>query len=211
MHVHLQGHTLTVHAGGGAERWGEPKGRGRGLTPEPGRRTPRDGFTDRWVGGPGEEPSPGGRPPRMEKWCPEGGARTSQRSFHFLHASIFSDVQMHAYLESDLHDMRRRHLSMVVSNFDCMHVGEQHDPTVDRWGHRPAGVSHFSTSHPELLQPLLAGLASAHDSAVQAGLSSAPGMCMCQSQHESSRLCRGALPACAGESFRVCRARCRLQ
>ena len=40
---------------------------------EPGRRgPPRDGFTDRWVGGPGEEPIPGARPPRMEKWGPEG-------------------------------------------------------------------------------------------------------------------------------------------
>lgn len=35
-------------------------------------RPNRDGFTDRWVGGPGEEPSPGTRPPRMEKWGPEG-------------------------------------------------------------------------------------------------------------------------------------------
>ena len=76
--VHLQEHPLTFHAGLGLERWGEPKGRGRGIAPEPGRRAPRDGFTDRWVGAPGEEPSPGGRPPRMEKWGPEGGAHTSQ-------------------------------------------------------------------------------------------------------------------------------------
>ena len=84
MHAHLQGHTLTNHAGGGAERWGDPKGRGRGITPEPGRRTPRDGFTDRWVGAPGEEPSPVGRPPRMEKWAPEGGALTSKQALPAL-------------------------------------------------------------------------------------------------------------------------------
>ena len=66
---------VLAHSGGGAERWGEQKGqgRGRGALVDPGRRgPPRDGFTDRWVGGPGEEPSPGGRPPRMEKWGPEG-------------------------------------------------------------------------------------------------------------------------------------------
>ena len=83
------------HAGLGGERWGEPKGRGRGIAPEPGRRNPRDGFTDRWVGAPGEEPSPGGRPPRMEKWGPEGGAHTSQWRFGSLDASIFIDIQMH--------------------------------------------------------------------------------------------------------------------
>ena len=66
---------VLAHSGGGAERWGEQKGqgRGRGALVDPGRRgPPRDGFTDRWVGAPGEEPSPGGRPPRMEKWGPEG-------------------------------------------------------------------------------------------------------------------------------------------
>ena len=80
MPVHLQGHPLTSRAGLGGERWGEPKGRGRGITPELARRAPpRDGFTDRWVGAPGEEPSPGGRPPRMEKWGAEGSAHTSQQ------------------------------------------------------------------------------------------------------------------------------------
>ena len=74
------------------ERWGEQKGRGRGALVEPGRRGPqRDGFTDRWVGGPGEEPSPAPRPPRMEKWGPEG-ALPSLESLHPSSRQLLSEM-----------------------------------------------------------------------------------------------------------------------